>query len=378
MTALFINLKIDNQEKFDLFKSTLSEIEYIFYECHIKIRGELSEKCIKFTKELFSNRANFYQELNQKDWVASTLSMINNVKSRSIFFYLEDHKLVTTAKELNLVLEEFEENQLDYLCYSFFRASRLNTNNLLPLNPKNGKKISQFILDKKNLKLIGSISPLYYTFSLASISSTDYFKKLLIIENSNYKFYYRKLSTIISIIFSYPKYRIVISFINKFLNLFSFRLCFYPYDSPFNMEKINIEVNSTDEKWKYGVLKKELFANFDDDNNAYGESLIKRGLYPSDIYHEVNSDSESNANFIIKLKAGEVYNCCYYSQIHRVRKSPKVFIKVIYGKSTVIYGGKEITLKNGDHKGFYSNLSPLINCIDDSEIMISVHDECFG
>ena len=86
MTALFTNLKIDNKEKFDLFKVTLSDIEHLFNECHIKIRGELAIDCLKFAKELFSDRATFYQELQENDWIAATLVMINNVKSRSIFF----------------------------------------------------------------------------------------------------------------------------------------------------------------------------------------------------------------------------------------------------------------------------------------------------
>ena len=127
--------------------------------------------------------------------------MIENVKSRSIFFYLEDHRLITSQNNLSLVLKEFDECQLDYLCYSFFFVFRLATNNLLPLNTKHGRELSQFILDKKNIKLISKISPLYGTFSLASICSVDYFKKLLHYENKKFKIYLRKLSTLLAIIF---------------------------------------------------------------------------------------------------------------------------------------------------------------------------------
>ena len=110
MTALFLNLKIDKKEKFNLFKITLADIECLFNECHIKIRGELANECIIFAKELFSDRATFYQELQENDWIATTLVMINNVKSRSIFFYLEDHKLTSSPDDLNLVLKEFDEH----------------------------------------------------------------------------------------------------------------------------------------------------------------------------------------------------------------------------------------------------------------------------
>ena len=46
MTALFINLRIDKKEKFNLFKTTLTDIEYLFNECHIKIRGKYADDCI--------------------------------------------------------------------------------------------------------------------------------------------------------------------------------------------------------------------------------------------------------------------------------------------------------------------------------------------
>ena len=382
MTALFINLKIDKQEKFELFKVTLSDIEKLFNECHIKIRGELADECILFAKELFFDRAKFYQELQETDWVAASLLMIENVKSRSIFFYLEDHRLITSQNNLSLVLKEFDECQLDYLCYSFFQASRLATNNLLPLNTKHGRELSQFILDKKNIKLISKISPLYGTFSLASICSVDYFKKLLHYENKKFKIYLRKLSTLLAIIFSYPKYKIVINFINFSLSFINSRLCFYPYNSPFNMEKLNIEMNSLElnsfkKKWKFGILKNELFANFDDDNNAYGESLIKRGLYPFNFEKVVNGDIQNHVTFTVKLSAHNVYDCSYYSQIHRIASLPSVFIKVNSGKITVNYNSKDIILNKGDYQTFYTNLSPMINCIDDADIIISVYDECF-
>tara|TARA_Y100000389_G_scaffold186339_1_gene206615 strand:- start:6017 stop:7168 length:1152 start_codon:yes stop_codon:yes gene_type:complete len=383
MTALFINLRINEQEKLDLFKITLSDIEHLFNECHIKIRGLLANECIIFARELLSDRAQFYQELQETDWVAASLLMIENVRSRYIFSYLEDHRLIVPPNDLSIVLKEFDKHQLDYLNYSFFRASRLDTNNLLPLNPKDGKKISQFFLDKKNIKLLSKISPLYCNFSLSSICSADYFKKLLHNENKKFKIYLRKLSSLLAIIFSYPKYKIVINFINFFLSFLNSRLCFYPIDTPFNMEKLNIEMNSFEgnsfkKKLKFGVLKNELFANFDDDNNAYGESLIKKGLYPFDIKKEVNHEIQNHVNHTIKLGVGDFYNCTYYSQIHRIRVLPRIFIKVNYGKLTVNYNNEDIVIEKGDYKGFYTNLSPVINCLEDSEIVISVYDECFN
>lgn len=382
MTALLINIKIDESEIFEIFKVTLQEIQSLFDECHIKIRGNLANECISFAKDLMSDRAIFYQELQETDWVAATLKMIENLKSKSIFFYIEDHKLITSYKDLRLVLKEFEECQLDFLCYSFFKASRLDVNNLLPLNPKHYREFSQFSLNNKNIKILQKISPLYNIFSLASIFSVHYFMDRLNEENKKFKIYIRKLSTLLSIIFPYPRYVILINFINYFLSFINSRLCFYPINSPFNMEKLNISINdfelkSITNKWKFAILKNELFANFDDDNHAYGESLIKRGLYPFHIEKEVDLKTQHCTKYTIKLRSGDFYDCTYYSQIHRIRYLPVLFIKVNFGKLSVNYCGKDKIIEKGDYQGFYTNVSPIINCIEDSEITISIYDECF-
>lgn len=382
MTALFINLKIDEKEKFDFFKVTLLDIERLFNECHIKIRGNFADDCILFSKKLLSGRAKFYQQLQEKDWVAATLEMIESVKSSSIFIYIEDHKLISSSNDLKMVLNEFDKFKLDYLCYTFFSSSHLNKNNLLPLKPKHGPIFSEFFLDKKNIKVLKNISPLYCTFSFASICSKEYFEKLIHDENKKIKIYIRKLSSLLTIIFPYPKYKIIVNFLNFFLSFLNSRLCIYPINSPFNIEKLNIEMNrfeikSHKKNWKIGVLNKELFANFDDDNNAYGESLIKRGLYPFDSEKVVNIKMQSNISYNLKLSKGDFYDCTYYSQIHRIRNSPRIFIKVLAGKLKVNYVNKDIILEKDEAQGFYSNLSPIINCIKDAEIQLSIYDESF-
>lgn len=382
MTALFVNLKIDNQTKFDFFKVTLSDIQDLFSEYHIKFRGKFAKDCMMYAKELLPNHAKFYQDLQETDWVAASLLMIHNVKSQNIFIYLEDHRLISSSNDLSLVLNEFDEFQLDYLSYSFFRASHLDINNLLPLKPKHHKKFSEFFLDKENIKLIRKISPLYCTFSLPSICSKNYFKEILHRENKKFKIYLKKLSSLLSIVFPFPKYLIIINYINFFLSFINTRLCFNSIDTPFNMERLNTEMNLFElkyfkSKFKYGILKNELFANFDDDNKAYGESLIKRGLYPPDAKIDLNNDIKNFINYNIELNVGNFYNCTYYSQIHRIKTLPQVRIEVNYGKLNVNYCGKDVNLAKGDHHTFYTNLSPIIKCIEKAEISVSVYDECF-
>ena len=55
---------------------------------------------------------------------------------------------------------------------------------------------------------------------------------------------------------------------------------FIPPNTPFNIEKVWFDNANIVETWKYGILNMELFTNSDEDAGHYGESLIKRGLYP--------------------------------------------------------------------------------------------------
>ena len=55
---------------------------------------------------------------------------------------------------------------LIFLSYSFFKASKLNSFNILPLKPTQEKLISHFYIDKNKLEIIGKISPKYYYVSL--------------------------------------------------------------------------------------------------------------------------------------------------------------------------------------------------------------------
>jgi len=56
---------------------------------------------------------------------------------------------------------------------------------------------------------------------------------------------------------------------------------------------------------------------------------------------------------------------------------PRAYIYVNNGQLIINYNSKDVTLKKNDHQVFYTNLSPVINCIEDAEIKITVYDECF-
>ena len=381
MPALLINLKIDLQEKLDFLKVTIEDLTGLFEECHVKIRGNYSKECVEYIQRQLGNEVNFYQELQEADWIDATLEMLNQVKSRSIFLYFEDHRLVASRLQLEKTLTDFDNYNLDYLTYSFFKASNLDIKNLLPLNVNQRSLFSDFILTKSNLGLIGKISPRYHTFSLVSLISSEYFREVLEIENKKLKLFNSKISSILTRLFVYPRYRKVVATINNILAWFNIRLCLHSPASPFNLEKTWSESILNTHGWKFGILKEELFANYDDDNGAYEESLIKKGLYPFDANSiKIENDYLKNLNDVtlqINLKKGELFDCTYFSHNHRIRHAPKVKINVILGDITVHYKGNVISLLSGDNKLFYSNLSPVIHCNDFSELELIIFDEIF-
>lgn len=380
MPALLINIKVDVQEKFEFFKVTLADLSGIFGECHVKIRGMYSQECVKYAQAQLGSGIHLYQGLQERDWVAATLEMLSQVKSRSVFLYFEDHKLVVNRQRLEQVLADFDKCNLDYLCYSFFEASQLDVKNLLPLGVTQRELFHEFALNNKNLNLIGKLSPGYYTFSLVSLVSVNYFRELLLTENRKFKIFNRKITALITRLFSYPHYREVFKKINYTFSLLGARLCMYPPSSPFNLEKIWFESTvSNRDGWKFGILKQELFANYDDDNGAYGESLIKKGFYPFDGQPPGTDDAEHLHSVVnqIALKEGESFDCTYYSHKGRISRAPQVEINVVCGKVIVLYQGVSFPLSSGDAKLFYSNLKPVIQCVESSDVQIKIFDEAF-
>ena len=376
MPALLINIKVDVYHKFELFKVTLADLQGLFGECHFKVRGALASECLIYATNLFSGVIRIHQDLQEDDWVSATLAILDHVESRSVFLYLEDHKLMASRRQLELMLGEFDEYRLDYLCYSFYQASQLDIKNLLPLNPKDRKSFREFVLNENNLKIVGKLSPKYCIYSLVSLSSVEYFRAILNLENKKFKIYLPLIVKLIVRIFPYPKYRKIIDKINQIFKSFNFILCASCPSSPFNVEKNWYEYLPKDRAWKYGVLHNELFANYDDDNCAYGESLIKRGAYPFDSKANPPKDMPG-ITFHVTLREGELYDCAYHSRVGRISLPPQIAVTVMRGSVSVAYHSAVFYFDTGLTGHFYANLNPVIQAKVDSEIEIVLYDEIF-
>nr|MBC8486057.1 hypothetical protein [Bacteroidota bacterium] len=237
MPALLINIQVDDEVKFDLFKVTLEDLRGLFNECHVKFRGAYSAECLAFTKRVFGQgqTLRFYQDLPEEDWVQATLNMAGFIKSRSLFLYFEDHRLVSSKEHLNKVLTSFDSCQLDYLCYSFFVASALGVENLLPLNPVKTELFDIIQYSPETNLVIGKISPKYCASSLVGIYSVTYFKALLSSLNVKRKMHSKVLIGVLARLLPYPRYKRLLCWANRWLVSLGINLCIWPPVTPFNL-----------------------------------------------------------------------------------------------------------------------------------------------
>lgn len=373
MTALLANIFVNSEEKFEDFKVTISDLKESFTHAYVMFRGSYSKNCMDFFQDIFHGEIKNYQHLSDKDWIKNTYEMISEINQKSVLIYLEDHRLISNKKKLNKILLDFENFNLDYLSYSFFEAGKLESNNLLPLNPVYYKDFDVFNLTKKNADLLNKISPNYYIFSLPSIVSLDYLKYILNDVKSK-KIYYKYFSIFLTLLFPFPKYRDFINSINNFFQKIEFSLNFYPINTPFNTEKRLKELAFSDRCWKIGVLHEELFANSDDDNGAYGSSLIKKGLYP---FSRTNIISSKPIILNKIMEKGDERFYRYYSQSQRIYNSPVLIIKLIDGNIKLNYEGNEYLLNNGMQLDLSINKGVNIKALTKSEVSFIIYDEVF-
>lgn len=377
MTVLFINIQIENKNKLELLKITFKDICEIFKESHVYVRGKYAAETLEYIKQNFKGQLHLYQDLNDGDWIESSLKMLSKINARSVYLYFEDHRLVDSVEKLNRTIEIFDEELLDYLCYTAFKATRLSRNNLLPINTTVKENLNIFENSKEIANLIGKISPNYYVFSIMSITSLEYLKSILFNSNSKYKIYSPKISSLIRIFNKYPNCRRFINSINKILKKINVRYCLYSPSSPFNLEKMWFEFEEiSNTNRRYAIANAELLANFDDDNGAHGESLVKRGLYP---FHDAPLEiSKLNSiNRLMYLKKEEKFDATYFSQIDRINYPPVIQVRCNKGKVKVKTPKSVITLIKGEMKSYYSNIGVEIVGIEDSELSLTIYDECF-
>jgi len=378
MPALLANLRISTFDRLQSFKKTLNDLDGIFDEYHIKVRGLYAAESIKYAESILRGRIYTYQHLSSGDWLSAAQFMLKNIRSNVVHIFLEDHTRCCSNDVYKKVLTEFANKRLDYMTYSFFRASELDISNILPLGVTQGKYLYSFSLNATTKTLLSKISPRYPSFSLCSIVSKRYLTSLLNTANQPHKIYCGKLSTIGIIFLGYPAYKIVLSYLNGLLRGLNCVLCLYPIDSPHNLEKTIVEQQPIAFRdLVVGVPRFELFANADDDNGAYGESLVKRGrLYPA--YSSLARPSlPASPIHNLNLAAKESFNLTYFSRLPRIISIPQVRVLLLSGSAIVKTDANQAFLEVGKDVYFFSTSSPIIIALTEAHLEYQVYDVIF-
>jgi hypothetical protein len=244
--SIFANFYIPNQERLEKLKISFKS----FYKINIEnwvinIRGSMKNEAHKYLKRKINRfKVKFFFIESKKGWIHDSLQISNYLKSKLIFFWVEDHVCIGGNKYFNSVIRSANENNVDYIPYSWFFFG----NNIKFFKYNN-------YLNDKNM-YFGNYTKIDHKKRL------DYVKK-------------NKLACDIFIISC-------CSIISKklFIKLLTYKDKFFPkWDKmlPFNFEK-----TQHDNHWlpyRIGILKQELFASLDDNLCVKNYSLASRGLF---------------------------------------------------------------------------------------------------
>ena len=375
--VLLGNIRINSKEEFIQLKKSITDLSLSFKEYHLKVRGNLKIEALEFLKSLNLKNSNFYQNLSETDWVLATYEMVQNIEDQSIFIYVNDHFLVSDKDHFDDVIKEFDKNKIDYLRYSFFGGYSLNDENILPFNPSRYSQISKIEINFHSHDLLNELSPNYFSFALVSMVSKKLFVKLLKNENMKIKLYSKLFSRIMEFFFDIFIIKKFYFYINYFIKKINIIFTFFDPSSPFNLEKITLESKEVFSPYRLGILYKELFANFDDDNTVYKSSLIKRGIYPFQEQDPSEKLKDYNFNPIVYSKnliSDEEFLLQYLPLKGRIVDIPIIKIEVSNGKIEIHNKDKRSELAQGDTFIIFSNLYHKVICKEDCKIKLKIFD----
>ena len=376
MVTAVCNVFINSEFKLGLFKETFPRVYAISDNWLINIRGKYREDVTAYIKENFSDSAEnckFFFNLYDDDWAKSTHEMLQKSKYEHIYIFLEDHFLLKSLEDFRNIASDMSKNKIDYFQYSFFNVG-LHVNSIEKTFPDFTDYFFSFILTLDNLKKIRSDYSNFFPYSLASISSKRYFLRLLELE----KKVLIKAPVIFQEIlektfFRYPKNRFFWSFLNNIIEKIGFRFVIYSPTTPFNLEKSLFDFNKQLMPIRVGVLREELFANWDDDNGVSDLSLIKRGLYPlSFVIKNVEYEPVMLKKYNQKKEKSIKFQ--YYADKSRITVIPLKYLSVESGSLKITSSVEVIYLNTGEHVWVAANIPHVITATEDCWYNVYIRD----
>ena len=286
--SVFANFFIDDLER-------LKKLQYSFFSFKkvkinnwvINIRGRYKKNAETFLKKnIDKKKIKLFFIETENGWIEDSLKISKYLKSKYVFYWIEDHICIGGYKFFNNVIKSLYKHKIDYLPYSWFFF---------------GKNIKSF-----NLQTLNSSDEFFYK----DYDKNDHLERLSLIERNklitdiyiisccsimNKKIFIKLLST---------KDRIFLKW-NKFL--------------PFNFEKDQFDMHWL--PYRIGILKRELFASIDDDLGCKGYSLISRGKYKSLKIRSKNKTIKKNKinfgylsiiKFFLKTNINKIYRFLFF------------------------------------------------------------------
>ena len=238
--CIFANFFIDNPERLQRMKDSFLSFKDINpNEWKVNIRGSLKFDAGNFLQDELGKKISVSYIKTNKGWFKDSYTLVKNIKSEYIFFWIEDHICLVSPIKIEKVMIEMKKFNVDLLHYSLFNSDTWGIFNLLPIT-NDGKYIRVCSIDEiSGPKVIKARSRNFYVVSAVCIFEKNFFFKVLL---SN---------------------RPLLKRHSKFL----------PYD--FEKKFIDNVAN----KISTAIPKEELFASIDT-TYIKGYSLIERGLYP--------------------------------------------------------------------------------------------------
>ena len=376
MVTTVCNIFINSDFKFELFKQTFPRAYGVSDNWLINIRGKYREDVVKYIRENFSDSNKnciFFSGLNDGNWAKSTRKMLESSKYDYVYVFLEDHFLLKPLEYFKEVVRDMQDNGIDYFQYSFFNVG-LHTNSIEKIYPDFTNYFCSFILGPERLQEFRKSHRYFFPYSLASVTSKCYFLKLLELES--------KILIKVPLIFQeiieklflhYPRNRSFWFVLNKLITKAGLRLTIYPSATPFNLEKSLFDFDPGLMPIKVGVLKEELFANWDDDNGVSDSSLMKRGLYPLSFVVN-NVDYQPSVVKKYNQQKEKTLRFRYYADKSRITAVPLKYIAVESGSLQIVSTLETVSLNTGEHVWVAANIPHVITVQEDCQYNVYIQD----
>lgn len=269
--TIFANFRIDSEERFlrmqDSFRSFCNANINSWV---INIRGPYGDKARDFLKANLGSELVLFELESEDGWFCDSQKMFESIHTNHIFFWIEDHICMSGVEVLNRLVKQINDNQIDYMEYTWFTEKRLNCYQKIKKTELTDISIIEYGLRENNVcqrAYMESFGHKRFLISACGIFSINLFRKIIFTRHPILRKWPRKL--------------------------------------PFDFEK-----NWNDTfvlPYRLALPRVEIFAAIDDDNIFPGISLFSRGLYSVRVQRDdmlairVGKNSESKLKKIVSL-----------------------------------------------------------------------------